>query len=104
MATPTKATYLFGYRGASLDEYIHIGDDTVALSLETGTPVGTRIQSFDRFEVENRFQGFTLGTASHQSSRDRLQLLLTTKLSLGNVASDVQIRGATVTTQPNANR
>ncbi|QDV11469.1 hypothetical protein CA51_13330 [Rosistilla oblonga] len=89
---------MFGYRGSRLDEFIHVNDSSTSLDAASGAAEGTRIRSTDRFDVDNTFNGFTIGNRLRAVLTDRMSLQLITKLSIGSVESNAYIGGQTTTT------
>lgn len=89
---------LIGYRYLRFSETLLIQEHLLAgpNSLpNTGIPPGTNVDSADRFDTSNRFQGAQVGFTGEARFWQRLVVTGTAKVSLGYVDQNVKLNGFT---------
>ncbi len=94
-----RVDLILGYQNTQLDDTVRAGHRLVSLRGNNVIPVGTVIESEDRFEAENEFHGGEIGLMA-QCYDGRLTWNLLTKIAAGNTRETMTIRGQTVTTVP----
>ena len=95
-----RVDFLLGYHYAKFEERLNIDGSTTYIDPLGVNRVGTVISSFDDFQTKNFFHGGELGLIS-KSTTGALTVELSTRISLGNNASQVKINGNTTTAVPN---
>ncbi len=96
-----RLDFVSGYHGTQVDDSISISHVLVSQDPQGRVPVGTQLSTTDAFDVENEFNGGTIGLMA-QGYDGRLTWNLLTKLSLGNTTETVTIRGVSTTAIPGA--
>ena len=94
-----RVDFLLGYHYAKFEESLNIDGSTTYFDPLGVNRVGTVISSFDDFQTKNFFHGGELGLIS-KSTTGALSVELSTRISLGNNASQVKINGHTTTAVP----
>ena len=91
--------FLAGYRHARFTEDIAMDSSSTSISSTSLVPVGTVINSSDRFAAINEFNGAEIAAAT-QAHSNRWSLDLRAKLAMGSTQSRVSVNGVTATTVP----
>ena len=88
-----------GYQRTDLDDEVLVGHSLVSQDPAGPIPVGTLIDSQDRFKTENQFDGGFIGLMT-VAEDGRLTWRLLTKVAFGNMKQSYTVSGSTVTTVP----
>lgn len=86
-----------GYHRTEIEDDLLISHNITSVDGTTHGPVGAVINSYDRYTVDNSFDGGEIGLRS-QANDGRLTWSLLTKISFGNMRQRVTIDGSTTTT------
>ena len=92
---------IVGYQHTEIDDAIRIRHNITSVNGFTHGPVGTEIQSQDRYQTSNEFDGGEIGFLS-EACDGRLTWSLLTKIAFGNMRQGYTIDGSTRTTVPGA--
>ena len=92
-----RVDLIAGYHHTEVEDDILVSHNITSVDGTTHGPVGTVIDSFDRFTVDNSFDGGEIGLRS-EANDGRLTWSLLTKISFGNMRQRVTIDGSTTTT------
>jgi hypothetical protein len=88
-----------GYQYSRIDDGVLASDSLVSQDPNGLIPVGTVIDTRDQFDVENEFNGGSIGLLG-TAEDGRLTWRLLTKVGFGNMRQETTISGTTVTTIP----
>jgi len=88
-----------GYQHTELDDAVWVGHSLVSQDPGGAVPVGTLIDSQDRFKTENQFDGGFIGLMT-EAEDGRLTWRMLTKIAFGNMKQSYSVSGSTATTVP----
>ncbi len=94
-----RVDLIFGYQRTEISDTMRVGSRVVSETTEGLIPLGTVVESEDRFRAQNDFDGGEIGLMA-QGFDGRISWNLMTKLGLGNTRQKMTISGQTVTTVP----
>jgi hypothetical protein len=90
-----------GYQFTEIEDLVQVSHNIVSVDGTTHGPVGTTIETVDRFLADNEFNGGSIGLMSE--ARDgRLTWSLFSKIAFGNMRQRLSIEGQSTTTVPGA--
>jgi hypothetical protein len=96
-----RIDFIGGYQHTEVDDVIHVRHNLVSVDGFTHGPVGTRIQTQDRYEATNEFNGGEIGFLS-EANDGRLTWSLLSKIAFGNMRQGFDVSGFSRTTVPGA--
>ncbi|MCA9216016.1 MAG: BBP7 family outer membrane beta-barrel protein [Planctomycetales bacterium] len=91
-----RVDVVYGYRYMGIDESVRI-DNTLRFIDPQSIQVGTSIEQFDLFDIENEFHGGELGFMGH-SIQGCWAIDFIAKVALGNTTQRTSISGQSITT------
>jgi hypothetical protein len=96
-----RIDFIGGYHFTEIEDTLRVRHNIVSVDGITHGPVGTTIDTVDRFIADNEFNGGSIGFIS-EAEDGRLTWSLLTKISFGNMRQRLTVDGQTTTTVPGA--